>query len=164
MEIYKVISDYPTYEVSNMGNVRNIKTGRVLKPGKDKSGYLMVWLWNENGKKVFKVHRLVANAFIPNPEIKPCVNHIDGCKSNNYVSNLEWCTSGENQSHAYRIGLKFHSDKAGSPKQRVRCIETGQEFESQLDAGKYFGCHPASIWQSIHKGHRVLKQFHFELV
>lgn len=160
MEIYKVISDYPNYEISNLGNVRNIKTGRVLRSCMGKGGYSMVWLWNGNGKEMFYVHRLVANAFILNPEIKPCVNHIDGCKSNNYVSNLEWVTSSENMKHARRTGLQT---KSGYTKQRTRCIETGQEFESQRDAGKYFGCRQASIGQSIKKGCRC-KGFHFELV
>lgn len=164
MEIYKVISNYPNYEVSNLGNVRNKKTGKVLKPGKDGDGYLHVVLCKEGKTKLFKVHRLVANAFLQNPNNKPQINHINGIKTDNRLENLEWVTCSDNIKHAFRTGLKFKSEKAGTPKQRVRCIETNQEFESQLSASKYFGCNPCSIHDSIHFGYRVLKQFHFELI
>lgn len=161
MEIYKVISDYPNYEVSNLGNVRNKKTRKVLSPGRLKNGYLMVCLRKDNKRKMFGVHRLVATTFIPNPENKPQVNHINGRKIDNCVSNLEWNTHSENNIHSIKTGLRT---KTGKPKQKVRCIETNQIFESQLQASKYFGCLQGSIRDSIYKGCKVLKQFHFELV
>lgn len=163
MEIWKTIIEYPNYEVSSEGRIRNTKTGRVLKFGKTKTGYLQVVLYKDRKAKYFKVHRLVASIFIPNPENKPQVNHINGIKTDNRVENLEWSTNSENQKHAYRTGLKFRSDGAGSPKQRVRCVETSQTFESQTSAGKYFGCCGSSISSSIHTGCRC-KGFHFELV
>lgn len=160
-EIYKTIEDYPNYEVSNLGNVRNKKTGRVLRPSVDKDGYLYVQLYNDNKPKTFRIHRLVTSTLIPNPENKKEVNHINGDKTNNCVSNLEWCTRSENVSHAYRAGLKFHS--GGSPKQKVRCIETGQIFESQHQASRYFGCAVTQIRQSI-LNEWGCKGYHFELV
>lgn len=162
-EIWKVIEGYPNYEVSNLGRVRNIKFDRVRKPMIDKDGYLYVVL-SLNGKTTNnKIHRLVASAFIPNPENKREVNHINGIKTDNRVENLEWNTRSENIRHAHKTGLKRNLN-GGKPKQRVRCIETGQIFETQNQASKYFDCIQGSISQSINRGYKVLKKYHFELV
>lgn len=158
-ERWKLIEDYPNYEVSDMGRVRNMKTGKVLRPCKANTGYLMVNLYEDEKHKFASVHRLVATHFILNPGNKPCVNHIDGYKTNNCVNNLEWVTYSENNLHAYNNRLN-----GGRPKQKVHCIETQQEFESIIDAGRYFGCGQSSIWQSVYKGYTVLKKYHFELV
>ena len=111
-EFWKII-EYPdvrnnTYEVSTFGRIRNVNTGKILKDQSDKSGYRIIWLsMNQiNTGKTFKVHRLVAHAFIYNPMNKPEVNHINGDKSDNHISNLEWVTSSENQIHAVRLGLQ----------------------------------------------------------
>jgi hypothetical protein len=87
---------------------------KKLKPRKDNShGYLMVWL-QIDGKNTGKlIHRLVGEIFLPNPENKPQINHIDGNKLNNHISNLEWCTSSHNNKHAYQIGLKKPIDTKG---------------------------------------------------
>lgn len=174
MEIFKIIEDYPNYEVSNLGNVRNKKTGKVLKPDKTIKGYLRVNFLKDGKLKHYLVHRLVATVFIPNPENKPQVNHIDGDKTNNQVENLEWNTYSENLKHAFRTGLNHiiitnkNNFKTNNPsvkkRQKVRCIETQQEFESLSSASRYFGCGTGSIHSSIYKGHQVLKQFHFELI
>lgn len=122
-EIWKVVEGYDgVYPVSNLGNVKT-KTrtavrrdgvvvtyvGKVLKqsdcPGR-RFGYKMVHLYGSHGRDTWQVHRLVAIAFIQNPENKPCVNHVDGNKSNNCVSNLEWNTYAENNAHALSTGLK----------------------------------------------------------
>jgi len=100
MEIYKLIKEFNTYEVSNIGNVRNIKTGRILKP-RSRGGYLAVNLYN-NGQKSPDIHRLVAKAFIPNINNSPVVNHINGNKADNRVENLEWCTVKENNIHTFK--------------------------------------------------------------
>lgn len=91
------IKGYENYEVTCSGEVINTKTGRVLKHCKDSNGYLCVNLSENGKKKKFLIHRLVAQAFIPNPDNLPEVNHKDEDKTNNYVDNLEWCT------HEYNI-------------------------------------------------------------
>jgi|DEB0MinimDraft_4_1074332.scaffolds.fasta_scaffold67134_2 hypothetical protein len=97
-EIWKTIEEFPKYEVSSQGKVRNIKTGRVLKTSLNNKGYKQVNL----GKSLL-VHRLVCLTFLPNKS--ETVNHIDGDKFNNNVSNLEWCTNEYNQKQAWENGL-----------------------------------------------------------
>lgn len=104
----------PNGDVMRTGYMRKTKYNTVyycephiLKPATIKCGYLMVVLTDSNGKrKNMLVHRLVAKAYIPNPNNKPVINHIDGNKANNVISNLEWCTYTENQNHALSNGLK----------------------------------------------------------
>lgn len=108
-EIWKDVAGYEgRYKVSNKGRVKSLISGKILKNQSDKYGYQYVKL--SNGKrgsyKHMSIHRLVALAFIPNPENKPEVNHKDGNKRNNYVDNLEWVTPKENVEHAYRNNLR----------------------------------------------------------
>lgn len=160
-EYWKDIENYPNYQVSDLGSVRNKLTGKLLRPENNR-GYLRVVLCKDGKPKKFFIHRLVATVFIDNPYNKKEVNHINGCKTDNCVDNLEWNTSSENMIHSYRV-LKNKSF-GGVPKQPVRCIETGQVFESQSDTARYFGCDRGLIYQSIHKGLKVLKKYHFELI
>lgn len=100
-EIYIPIPEFETYEVSNLGNIRNCSTLKVLKPyeAKDHTSTLRamnICLTHMGKQRHFKVHRLVAAAFIPNPELKPQVDHIDGDPANNIVENLRWVTETEN--------------------------------------------------------------------
>ena len=101
-EIWKDVDGYEgLYQVSDLGRVK----GKDIKAKNLCQGYHHVGLWKNNEVKSMKVHRLVALAFIPNPENKPCINHKDGNKLNNHVNNLEWCTYSENLKHAYDTGL-----------------------------------------------------------
>ena len=94
------------YDISNYGGIiMNRKTKSILKPFSDKDGYLRIKISVNSYQYTRAVHRLVAQAFIPNPENKPEINHIDGNKTNNDVSNLEWATRKENAHHAIQIGL-----------------------------------------------------------
>ena len=91
--------------VSNLGNIKTIR-GRVLKQRLDKDGYFQVNLCCNGLEITKKVHRLVALTFLSNPNNYPVVNHIDGNKQNNNISNLEWCTVSHNTQHAYNTGLE----------------------------------------------------------
>lgn len=118
-EIWKDIEGYEgLYQVSNLGRVKSlsrvvvrsstrkyISNEKLLKLCSDKAGYMIVCLSKEGTHQTLKVHRLVANAFIPNPNEKKEVNHINGIKWDNRLENLEWNTTSENQKHAYSIGL-----------------------------------------------------------
>lgn len=138
------------YEVSNTGIVRNKVTGHILSPQEDKKGYLRVRLSLHDKKATAKVHRLVAMAFIPNPEGKPQVNHKDTDKHNNRVGNLEWATNSENQIHAYKTGLNYVTGRAGRMKKPV-CklnLNTGEvigTYKSLADAGRENGLHDTNI-------------------
>ena len=91
--------------VNSRWGAKRLKKGRILKPIKDKNGYLQVYLCKNVRKKMAKAHRLVAQEFIPNPKNYLQMNHIDGIKSDNRVENLEWVTSKQNIIHAYKTGL-----------------------------------------------------------
>lgn len=107
-EEWRTIPEWDLYEISNFGRLRGkdriinnhggsyLRKARLLKPVKDRHGYYTFWLKQNGKKKNVKIHRLVATCFIPNPENKPCVNHIDNNPSNNSVDNLEWATMQEN--------------------------------------------------------------------
>lgn len=114
-EIWKPVIGYEGfYEVSNLGNVKNSKTQRILRLLNNGCGYYRVGLYKEGKFKLFLVHRLVAFAFIPNPDNLPFINHKDECTQNNHVSNLEWCTASYNVNYGTRnekVFKKLVSDK-----------------------------------------------------
>lgn len=135
IEIWKPIVEWEElYSVSNFGNIRSLDRkvggpnpdGRIIKGRLRKflvvRGYFSVNLIDKRTGKSTRnsVHRFVAEAFIPNPENKPCVNHIDGNKQNNNVSNLEWCTYKENSEHAFRTGLSKPHKFTEEQKQKIR--------------------------------------------
>ena len=108
-EIWKPIKGYEgLYEVSNFGRIRSLdrwcsngrgkqlKKGKILKPQKNRYGYLYINLYKNGIMKHITIHKLVAEVFLPNPNNLPCVNHKDECKSNNVVNNLEWCSYSYN--------------------------------------------------------------------
>ena len=132
------------YQVSDTGLVKTTQTGRILKPIIDQRGYERVCLFKMDRTRRFKVHRLVAQAFIPNPSHLPQVNHIDGNKRNNEVNNLEWSTNADNMKHAKINGLRAgHERFCKSRSKRVIAthIATGEKivFDSILAAKKGIG-------------------------
>ena len=112
METYKLIEGFENYSVSNLGNVKNNKTGRVKVATVYKCGYIRVFMLMNKQKYATTAHILVAKAFIENPENKPCVDHIDNDKSNNNVNNLRWATLSENQ-HNRSVNKNSSSNAKG---------------------------------------------------
>lgn len=148
MEHWKVVEGTNgALEVSNLGRVKsNLRDGRILKTQKDNKGYHRLRMTIQRERYAFKVHRLVAQAFIPNPDNKPQVNHIDGNKDNNAASNLEWVSNVENAHHAIRNGLWENVYKASlkeneSRKRPVIAFKDGKsiEFDSIRDAERTIG-------------------------
>lgn len=129
------------YQVSNLGRVKSLKPRYknkiILKQEINHFGYLQICL--SNPRKTHKVHRLVAQAFIPNPENKPQVNHIDGNKLNNKVENLEWNTAHENNLHACRTGLNGGAKKNTSKLTEEQVIYIRNNYKAY---DKYFGAKP----------------------
>lgn len=132
-EEWRAVEGYEgIYEVSNFGNVRSLERETSKKNSNNKytlkakrlklcansDGYFNVRPHKNGRAKTVKVHRLVAKAFIPNPEGKLNVNHIDGNKTNNHVENLEWATHSENTKHAYNIGLMKY--RVPSPEAKIQ--------------------------------------------
>ena len=100
MEFYvQLTNEFTNYAISNLCNIKNLTTQRILKPQIDRYGYVYVSLANKGFNKKKKVHRLMAEVFIPNPLNKKEVNHKDGNPKNNLADNLEWVTHFENQTH-----------------------------------------------------------------
>ena len=130
------------YQVSNLGRVRSLPNSHhqdviIMRQSKGNAGYMRVPLANNKTHKMGLVHRLVAEAFIPNPENKPQVNHKNGRKDCNIVSNLEWVTRSENQKHAFRVlGCV---NKGGCKPRRIICVETGRIFASVKEAERATG-------------------------
>ena len=111
--IWKKIDGFENYSICRSGIVRNDKTGKIKKLAVNSKGYNRVILSKDGKTKRFFLHRLLAIAFIPNPQNKPCVDHINGNRQNNALENLRWCTRSENNRNAknhgqYKKGVSFN--------------------------------------------------------
>lgn len=171
-EIWKPIVGYDGYEISNFGRVKSFKNKniihKILSCTKNIYGYIVIRLNNKEKRYTLKVHRLVAMAFIPNPENKRTVNHKNGIKNDNRVENLEWNTDSEQQIHAYKIGLNYTSNlqiervikmnkgkTRGSNHNAKKVIDksNGKIYESLGDACEYFNINKPNLVAML-KGRR----------
>ena len=182
-EVWKNVEGHENYyQISNIGKVRSkdmetrnnrctfIKKGRTLKPQPNSKGYLRVNLSTPGKRQHVFVHRLVAIAFVANPENKPCVNHIDSCPLNNSSANLEWVTHIENMRHAVNNGrfaehhkrlaeiLRETNRRQQKPVKGVN-VKTGEviSFESIQSAGRHFNGRAGEICMCC-KGQRETAQ------
>lgn len=199
-EIWKPVVGYEgLYVVSNTGRVKALERHVVCRnqvttfdrvyPEQEMAyrmlchNYVQVILYKNGKRKGHLVHRLVAAAFIPNPNNKPEVNHKDRNPLNNCVENLEWVTRLENMHHAIANGWNPKLSRLGTKstelhKQRqsaalmnrpdrskpCRCIETGEEFPSACEAARHFGLGNSSVHRSIHEHKKIFKKYSFELI
>ena len=151
------------YKISLDGEILS-KYGNVLKDAVSNSGYRFV---NINNKGYF-IHRALAFSFIPNLENKEQVNHIDGIKNNNSISNLEWCTRSENVKHAYDIGLKnyrplHYKNKFGSDHNRsISIIINGIEYNGYSEASRKLGINITTIYYRVNSNSEKWMHFQFK--
>jgi len=151
------------YKVSDQGDVysipRNGTKGGFLKQHTDKYGYKKVVLYKNNKPHYFTVHRLVALAFVANPDGHKTVNHIDGDKENNWTYNLEWMSSKENLRHSFELGLQKIKNQ---PIIATR-VSDGKIFRffSQKETARKLGIHQRSIWRAMEQN-KVLHGYYFE--
>lgn len=166
-EVWKDIKGYEgLYQVSNLGRVKSLtRKGvpfeRYLKPYINKrNGYVYCYLTIKEKEKNLRLHRLVAEAFIPNPENKPEVNHEDGNKENCCVSNLYWTTRSENQKHAYKTGLQKHK-RGNNSKLAKKVIQHDKdgnlikEWESIIDVERTLGIYGSNISKCCKGKHKT---------
>lgn len=167
-KVWSYIKGTDNYFVSNFGDVKHREYQR--KPIYDKDGYLQIGLKINGRKTTRKIHRLVAEAFIPNTHNKPQVNHIDGNKENNKIDNLEWVTNSENQYHKYRVlkyteplemRMKKRANCGKGNMKKVLCIETGVEYDSARIASKSMGLHFTAVSSAIYSN-RTCGGYHWK--
>ena len=143
---YKQIKDFPNYVVTDDGKIINKNNGYIKHTYLNDDGYEVVKLYNHNKCKVKFIHRLMAIAFLPNPQNLPEVNHKDGIKTHNIISNLEWCDHSYNIKHAWdnklivnteqrrdklrKKNLNKHKFGNNVKARKVQCLETGKIFDS----------------------------------
>ena len=151
MEEWKDIEEYEgLYQVSNLGRVKSLywNNERIMKTAKDKDGYLLVNLYKNKKGKSYLVHRLVAMAFIPNPNNLPEVNHKDEDKTNNNVDNMEWC--GRKYNINYGTGIERRSEKQ---KTAQRCIPVYQYTLDGKFIAEYLSIHEVERQTGYFNGH-----------
>ena len=138
-EVWVDILGNSKYFVSNYGRIKNAK-GQIMTQATDKYGYKMLNLYYDGKHRTKKVHRLVAEAFIPNPNNLPCINHKDENKQNNNVDNLEWCSVAYNNDYGNR--QERRKEKISKP---VLCIELNITFKSAKEASLFANVAHSSI-------------------
>lgn len=137
------------YKVSSFGRIIGAY-GRLIKPIRTPKGYVRVKIWYGSTYRTRMIHRIVAEAFIPRPDGKAQINHIDGNKTNNRVDNLEWCTQSENMRHRVDVlGIRPASHHVV----KVRCIETGRVFRSAAEAARSVGLSRSGIGAALRKSY-----------
>ena len=145
--MWKKIKNRSNYSVNENGEIRNDISGKIKSAYVCKgNGYYYVDLWENNKGKKMQLHRIIAEAFIPNPENKPTVDHVDGDRKNNRIDNLRWATYSEQNSRFNMHGVR--SEKIYAEKENGEKIY----FNQISEAAKYFGCTISNISQMLKKG------------
>lgn len=162
MEVWKPIKDYEVYyEVSNLGRIRTMKTGRFHQGCVAHNGYLRIQLTYAGNKKWYPAHRLVAISFLENPDNLPQVNHINGNKLDNSVSNLEWISASNNVRHALKAGLIDTSIRGNHLKGKVSLnakpvlnVQTGIFYDSITQAAFSINIHRRTLEDHINNRYK----------
>lgn len=180
-EIWKDIDGFEGYyQISNLGNVKSLDRilkdngGIFIKRGNyrklaEQAGYKRVSLYKNDKDRKFMVHRLVAQAFIPNPNNKPFIDHIDGNRANNKVDNLRWVTHSENMKNPITVLRKSEAGKrlgdvrrqCAVGKCRIKCIETNVIYESMGDCNRITGINRYHIGEVCNGTRKTAGGFHW---
>lgn len=160
------------YSVSSKGRIRNDSTGQIKANHISRDGYNKVELYQDGIPLRKRVHRLVAEAFIPNPDRKPQINHIDGDKLNNNVENLEWVNNSENMIHAYSTGLATphptygmrgkKNPNGGRTGRAIVCVETNTYYKNVASAERQMGIPDSSIFDNLYGLSENARDYHFK--
>lgn len=144
---WKILKENENYSINEKGEIKNNITKKKLSPSINKdSGYYQIDLWKNNKSRKHTLHRLVANNFIPNLENKPTVDHIDGNRLNNNISNLRWATYSEQNSRFNTFGVRS---------EKIKAINVNGEeliFNRIKDVAEHFNCNISNISQMLKKG------------
>ncbi len=178
-EVWELVKDNENYEVSTYGNIRRSNNHKIKQPILDQRGYYKVDLYKDGKRKTKRIHRAVMEAFVEcdDPNNKQ-INHIDGNKLNNEITNLEWCTGSENMKHAYKTGLidinkikgrpspmkGRKNPNAGRDGKPIRIVETGEEFDSAADCEKKLGIRSKGICDVLKGRQHTCGGYHFEYI
>ena len=160
---WKKIARNTLYSINRHGDVRNDKTGKIKKPYVNKeNGYLTVDLYKNNKSMKVTVHRLIAEAFIPNPHNKPCIDHKDGNRQNNSISNLRWASYSENNSRFNTVGVRSEKirvthykekrKKRGGGHEEWLGVDTIMYFDRIADVALHFDCTQGNITPLLKSG------------
>lgn len=157
---WRDVNGFPDYCIDEDGYTKNKKNGKILKTSPNRDGYMTTHLYKDGKWYTKTVHRLVAETFLEQPSEKTWqVNHIDGDKHNNRLSNLEYVTPSENMRHAYANGLNHWE---GYNERPVRIIETGEIFKSQAECARAIGGSQPNINACLMGRRRSHLGYHYE--
>lgn len=158
----KEIEGFPGYFIEDNGRVWSEHSNKFLKPLRDTNGYLMVNLHKDGKQYSKRIHRLVAEAFINNPNNYDQINHIDENKENNNVNNLEWCTVSYNNNYGTHYEKCVNALKtAKRATKQVQCVETKQIFSSITEASNYYNMSRQNLHQVLNKSDRTAGGYHW---
>lgn len=160
------------YEINNLGEVRSLKTGRMKKIQTNTRGYATVSLWEKKNYKTVTIHRMLGLLFLPNPDNKEQINHINGIRNDNSLSNLEWVTQSENVRHAYDTGLTKHLigedmyNARFTEEQVLDILSRAESGERICDIAKIYNCSHQTIsgikngynWKHLSKDFNIKKR------
>lgn len=164
---WKQIEGYEKYLISDNGTVVNKRTGRKLKFKNTYDGYYEVRLYatkDIESSKFIRVHRLVAQAFIPNPDGLETVDHINGNKKDNRVENLRWLSSRDNLKRFWEEQATEEQKEQLAHRKPIKCLENGVVYESITQAAEELGLNRASLVIALARKTNKLRGYHFELV
>lgn len=169
IELWKSITGYDNYAVSNLGKVKNLSNGKVLKPINAGNGYLRVGLYSNGKQKLVSLHRLVANAFIPNYKNLPQINHKNENKADNCVENLEWCTPKYNSNYGTKVTRVVNTKQTNGIyekfKDKIRkaiyCVETRKIYPSIKIASEITGLDRGGLSKACTGAYKTCGGYHW---